>query len=310
MALILFDNTHRKSLFPFSATKAVAALRFGILTMQERWEHLSKQKVYLFTKDYLLPLYSSPPAGMHIWIDASIIPTHELCEKILSLSPHKALTDSKNLVAVKTGIAPNNFLENDFVNDAIQLQNIKRLEHPWQIFQWNDAMIQFDFQLLTKHRISSSINKTNTLIQPENIFIEEGAEINCSVINAQNGSVYIGKNAIIMEGCTLRGPLAICENATIKMGTKVYGATTIGKNAVAGGEIKNSVLQDYSNKAHHGYLGDSVIGEWCNLGAGTTNSNVKNNAGTVTMWSEAQQAFLPVAQKCGMLMGDYSKNSY
>ena len=184
---------------------------------------------------------------------------------------------------------------------------VKIIARPWDIFKHNDWALRKDFELLTVGRQSQLIPSSNRTIAAENIFIEEGAIVEHSTLNASTGPIYIGKNAEVMEGCTIRGPFALCEGAVLKMGTKVYGATTIGSYCVAAGEIKNSVMFGYSNKAHDGYLGDSVIGEWCNLGAGTTNSNVKNTAGLVKIWSPVQQEFVPAGNKCGLLMGDYSR---
>ena len=183
----------------------------------------------------------------------------------------------------------------------------KLLQFPWHIFQLNDWAIKKDFELLTKGVQAQKIASGNTVIAPENIFIEEGAEVACSVINATAGPVYIGKNATVMEGCLIRGPFALCEGATLKMGAKVYGATTIGPYCIAGGEIKNSILFGYSNKAHDGYLGDSVVGEWCNLGAGTTNSNLKNTASEVMCWNNSTREYTGVGLKAGLMMGDYSR---
>ncbi len=175
------------------------------------------------------------------------------------------------------------------------------------IIQVNDWAIRQDFEMITKGRHSQIISSTNKTIHPENIFLEEGAKVEHSIINASNGPVYIGKNAEVMEGCMIRGPFALGEGAVIKMGTKIYGAVSIGPYSMAGGEIKNSVIFGHSNKAHDGYLGDSVIGEWCNLGAGTSNSNVKNTAGDVKLWDNATQTFQSAGIKCGLMMGDYSR---
>lgn len=184
---------------------------------------------------------------------------------------------------------------------------VRIIEYPWDIFKHNDWALRKDFELITKGRKSQPISSSNRTTAPENIFIEEGAVVEHSILNASTGPVYIGKNAEVMEGCTIRGAFALCEGAVLKMGSKVYGATTIGPYCVAAGEIKNSVMFGYSNKAHDGYLGDSVVGEWCNLGAGTTNSNVKNTAGVVNVWSQQAKAYLPAGPKCGLLMGDYSR---
>ena len=192
------------------------------------------------------------------------------------------------------------------VSKAISVkEKIKALQYPWEIFQWNGEAIVQDFELLTKKRKSQPVSKTNTLIKPSAVFVEKGAKIEYSFLNASDGPIYIGKNAEILEGCIIRGPFALGNNAVLKMGTKVYGATTVGPYCTAGGEIKNSVLFGYSNKAHDGYLGDSVIGEWCNLGAGTSNSNLKNNAGKIKVWTPSGQ--MEVGMKCGVMIGDYSR---
>lgn len=180
---------------------------------------------------------------------------------------------------------------------------------PWQIFLFNDEAIRLDFELICKGRHSQKISSTNSIISPDQVFVEEGAVVEHCIINASNGPVYIGRGTLIMEGTLIRGPVAICEGSVVKMGSRIYGGTTIGPNCIAGGEIKNSVMFGNSNKAHDGYLGDSVIGEWCNLGAGTSNSNVKNSAGDVKIWDAEQQAYVIVGKKCGLIMGDYSRCS-
>lgn len=179
--------------------------------------------------------------------------------------------------------------------------------HPWHIFQYNDLAIRNDVEWLTAGKISQPISGTNKISGAENIFLEQGARVEHCVLNATAGPIYFGKNAEAMEGCLIRGPFALCEGAILKMGTKVYGATTIGPYSVAGGEIKNTVISGYSNKGHDGYLGDSVIGEWCNLGAGTSNSNLKNNAGNVGVWNPHVSGYISAGTKCGLFMGDYSR---
>jgi UDP-N-acetylglucosamine diphosphorylase/glucosamine-1-phosphate N-acetyltransferase len=177
------------------------------------------------------------------------------------------------------------------------------------MFQWNKELIEFDFSLVTKGRISSDTNETVIVRKVSQVFIEENASLDHCILNASTGPIYIGKNATIMEGCTIRGPFSLGEGAVLKMGTRVYGATTIGPYCMGGGEIKNSILSGYSNKAHDGYLGDSVIGEWCNMGAGTSNSNLKNTGGIVNLWSYAAKNYLPAGNKCGVVMGDYSRTA-
>jgi UDP-N-acetylglucosamine diphosphorylase / glucose-1-phosphate thymidylyltransferase / UDP-N-acetylgalactosamine diphosphorylase / glucosamine-1-phosphate N-acetyltransferase / galactosamine-1-phosphate N-acetyltransferase len=190
-----------------------------------------------------------------------------------------------------------------------QPADILQITKPWHIFQYNDAAIRSDYQLITAGRQSAPLSPTNRVIAPQNIFIEEGAVVEHAIINAATGPVYIGKSAHVMEGCLIRGPFALGEGAVLKMGAKIYGATSIGPFCIAGGEIKNSVLFGYSNKAHDGYLGDSVIGEWCNLGAGTSNSNIKNTASAVKVWDNEAAQYTDVGIKCGLLMGDYSRSA-
>jgi len=211
--------------------------------------------------------------------------------------PSNLLPSQKNIASIKAGDELSSETDSYYIN------------YPWNIFEYNDWSIRQDFKLLTSGRTSQSIPASNHIIDPENVFLEEGAKVSFSIINAATGPVYIGRNAEIMEGCVVRGPLALCEGAVLKLGTKVYGATTLGPYCTGGGEIKNSVFFGYTNKAHDGYLGDSVIGEWCNLGAGTTNSNLKNNAGEVAVWNQHTQSTISAGQKCGLLMGDYCRSS-
>lgn len=186
-------------------------------------------------------------------------------------------------------------------------QDDLQFHYPWHIFMHNAKAIHFDFDMITQGRTSAKIDASNSCVHPDNIFIEAGAKVHHSFLNATDGPIYIGKDAEVMEGCMIRGPFALCDHAVLKMGTKVYGGTTIGPYSVAGGEIKNSVFFGLSNKAHDGYLGDSVIGEWCNIGAGTSNSNVKNNASMVKVWSKSDHDYVEVGMKCGLMLGDYSR---
>lgn len=189
------------------------------------------------------------------------------------------------------------------------LSMARRIRYPWHLFNFNAEALRSDFSLLTAGRISQPIPPSVQTIAPENIFIEEGARLGFCVLNAAAGPIYIGRDAEIMEGALIRGPFACCEGSTVKMGTKIYGATTLGPHCVAGGEIKNAIFFGYSNKGHDGYLGDAVIGEWCNLGAGTSASNVKNNAGEIKVCHPASGAYLSAGTKCGLLMGDYSRTA-
>ena len=271
MKILLDDISIRNALYPFTATRSVVDVRIGILTIREKWE--------LIYPDFIVlsEMQDDNVIKEAIKIPANIIPSKKLINRIL---------DTGNITPPPDVIA---------------------IDHPWQIFELNSDEIKSDFELITKGKVSNSLSKSNNAISPENIFIEEGAIIEHCILNASKGFIYVGKNVEVMEGSMLRGPIALCEGSVVKMGTKIYGATTIGPNCTVGGEIKNSILLGYSNKAHDGYLGDSVIGEWCNLGAGTSNSNLKNTAGAVSIWDKASDKYILAGMKCGLLMGDYTR---
>ncbi|MEX6688281.1 putative sugar nucleotidyl transferase [Danxiaibacter flavus] len=308
MPIVLFDGNAHKGLLPLTYTRSVAGIRMGAFTMQERWERITGEKIYVQTEGYLSALYEAVPDRNNLFIDAAVLPDAAFVELALSLNTGNYLSDqSGQIIAIKHYGTSINAVKPD--GHAIQSLAIKRIEHPWNIFQWNGEMIAFDFALLTKGRKSATVSPTNHLIKAENIFIEEGAVVECSVLNASEGPIYIGKDALVMEGSLIRGPFALGENAVLKMGSKIYGASTVGPHCVAGGEIKNAVMHSYSNKAHDGYLGDSVIGAWCNMGAGTSNSNVKNNASAIKMPSQTNDSFLNAGLKCGVIMGDYTRTA-
>jgi UDP-N-acetylglucosamine diphosphorylase / glucose-1-phosphate thymidylyltransferase / UDP-N-acetylgalactosamine diphosphorylase / glucosamine-1-phosphate N-acetyltransferase / galactosamine-1-phosphate N-acetyltransferase len=312
MAIILFDNIQRNRLWPLTQTKAVAALRMGILTMVERWELLTGMQVFVHTEDYLQNLYGYPDAGEHIWIDASVIPDRALVDVVKSLDRNDCWADENGLIIGKTALS---FEEFDTAQSLQYFENIHdhatadRIRYPWEMIHWNDRMLRFDFDVLTHGKTSAAISSTNRCIHPEHIFIESGAVVEYAILNASTGPIYIGKHATIMEGTAIRGPFALGDHSVLKMNSRIYGATTLGPYCMGGGEIKNSIMSGYSNKAHDGYMGDAVIGEWCNWGAGTSNSNLKNTAGIVKVWSEADQTYLPAGYKCGVIMGDYSRTS-
>lgn len=312
MPIILFDNQKRNRLFPLTRTRALASLRMGILTMAERWEKLTGMQVFIHTDNYLQNLYGYANAGEHIWIDAAVIPDASLVDCVHSIESNACWADEQGLIMGKTPLPFEDF-------DAAQSlqyfevihdhRTVQRITDPWQLIQGNDALLRFDFALVTRGRTSAPLAATNRSIQPENIFIEPGAVVEHAILNASTGPIYIGSHATIMEGSAIRGPFSMGEQAVVKMNSRVYGATTLGPYCMGGGEIKNSIMMGYSNKAHDGYMGDSVIGEWCNWGAGTTNSNVKNTAGIVKVWSEAEKEYLAAGQKCGVIMGDYSRTA-
>jgi len=300
MAIILFDNVNRYQLYPLTATRAVADLRFGILTIKERWECITGLPVFVQTETYLQPLYEAIPEGVHLWVDAAVLTDEKLIASVLALKDGEALQDEKGIISVN-GTSSSSF------DKSITIGSVKRIEYPWNLFQWNDSMLRKDFELLTKDRSSQPISHTNSIYSEGEIFLEEGASVEYAVLNAKSGPIYIGKNAEIWETAVIRGPFAIGNNSVIKAGGKMYGATTIGPWCVAGGEIKNAIMMGYSNKAHDGYLGDSVIGHWCNFGAGSSNSNVKNTGGDVFMQDTVSNQKVNAGLKCGVIMGDYSR---
>ena len=310
MNLILFDGNRRNHLLPLTFTRPVADIRIGILTIREKWEKYFGNSSTL-TEEYLSAKFTVTYAADNILINSSVCPDEDLVKKIKELKTGEALSTENTLIAValpkhkaetfKEGDT-DCFVKHSYTAKLLQVNNL------WDIFQKNAEAIEADFKLLTKGRKSAKISSTNTLINAENIFIEEGAKVEASVINASAGSVYIAKDAEVMEGSLVRGPFALCEHSTLKMGAKIYGATTIGPHSKVGGEVNNSVIFGYSNKAHDGFLGNAVIGEWCNLGADSNNSNLKNNYAEVKLWNYAENTFVSTgSQFCGLIMGDHSK---
>jgi UDP-N-acetylglucosamine diphosphorylase / glucose-1-phosphate thymidylyltransferase / UDP-N-acetylgalactosamine diphosphorylase / glucosamine-1-phosphate N-acetyltransferase / galactosamine-1-phosphate N-acetyltransferase len=312
MNIVLFDTPKRANLFPLTLNRAVADIRLGIFTIKERWEKIANRKVFILTDPIIQPFYEIVPLGDCLFIDATIQPNEALATKIFTLGIGSCIIEDEVVISgrqVINELPPINAIAGLF-KDIQKGEGQKKLTSSWDIFKYNHEYILFDFALV-KQRDNFGINVCNStvLINPSGIFIEEGAKVDCSILNASTGPIYIGKNATIMEGSLVRGPFVLCEGAVVKMGTKVYGATTVGPFSVIGGEVKNSVFFGYSNKGHDGYIGDSVIGEWCNLGAGTSNSNLKNTAGDVKAWNYSKQDFVSVGTKCGVIIGDYSRTS-
>lgn len=304
-----------ENLHPFTLTRQIQDIRVGILTIREKWERMTGLPSYDKKEDDYKDLERSVNIdeaigeGVCFMIHGNVLPSRRLVKAVMKLKDGEfTATPSGNGVVYR--ITKNEIIDRYKikVGQAVTLKEpVKQIQYPWDIFQLNDWAIRQDFELLTRGRKSQSISKTNRVIKPGQVFIEKGVRVEHCIINAATGPVYIGKNAEVMEGCIIRGPFAMGEAGCLKMGAKVYGATTLGPYCVAGGEIKNSVLFGCSNKAHDGYLGDSVIGEWCNLGAGTTNSNMKNNASDVRIWTP--QGEMNAGKKCGMLMGDFCRTA-
>jgi UDP-N-acetylglucosamine diphosphorylase/glucosamine-1-phosphate N-acetyltransferase len=307
MNYILFDGDVRKSLLPFTYTKPVADIRIGILTIREKWEkHLSLTTTTL-TEEYLEEKYPMVEMEENILLNSSFCPTNSLVEQVKKLSKNEAIFKGEDVIAFFTSDSQeevnfDEYKQIEFEEELIQIKNT------WDIFSLNSKAIQQDFDLITEGKTSQPIPEGVQCINKENIFIEEGAKLTFATLNATNGPIYIGKNALIMEGVVVRGALAMCENSVLKLGAKIYGATTIGPHCKVGGELNNSVLMGYSSKGHEGYLGNSVIGEWCNLGADTNNSNLKNNYAEVKLWDYETGRFAKTGlQFCGLMMGDHSK---
>jgi len=307
MNYILFDGPVRNQLLPFTFTRPVADIRVGILTIREKWEQYLKTTTTTVTEDYLSDKYPMVEMEENIMLNAAYLPNPELIDLVTSLKQNQAIFKDEDVIAFFTTEAEEDIDFDKF--DAIEFDNdILKIEHTWDIFSKNGEAIQQDFDLLTKERTSQPIPSSNNVIAPENIFIEEGAKLEFTTLNASSGPIYIGKHAEIMEGSIIRGPLALCDNATIKLGAKIYGPTTVGPFSKVGGEVNNSVLFGYSNKGHDGFLGNSVLGEWCNLGADTNNSNLKNNYAEVRLWDYDAERFARTGlQFCGLMMGDHSK---
>jgi UDP-N-acetylglucosamine diphosphorylase/glucosamine-1-phosphate N-acetyltransferase len=314
--IILFDNENRDHLLPLTFTRPMAELRIGILTVREKWEKwLGGGTTSYITQDYLSEKYPIHIEEENLVINAGILPNANLVQKVKNLRVNQALLLNEELIAARLdGIKFEQLMNDEEIEDLegisldsaeTQLLSIERL---WDFLKNNDAALRNDFELLTKGRFSRPISSTNRTIGAENIFLEEGVKMECCILNATDGPIYIGKNAEIMEGSMLRGPISIGADAIVKMGAKIYGATTIGPGCRAGGEIARSILFSNSNKGHDGFLGDAVLGEWCNLGADTNNSNLKNNYAEVKLWSHVSRKFEPTGmQFCGLIMGDHSK---
>ncbi|MBV7268629.1 GlmU family protein [Winogradskyella luteola] len=307
MNYILFDGPYRNNLLPFTYTRPVADIRVGILTIRQKWESYLEYTSTTVTEDYLSDKFPMVEMEENIMINASFLPNLELVTLIKNLKHNQALFRGEDVIAffAKEGEEVNDFLS----FDAIEFEsNVLTIEHTWDIFSKNGDAIKDDFLLITKDRKSEPIPATINTINPEHIFIEKGATLNFATLNASFGPIYIGRDAEIMEGSVVRGPLALCNNATLKLGTKIYGPTTVGPHSKVGGEVNNSVLFGYSNKGHDGFLGNSVLGEWCNLGADTNNSNLKNNYAEVRLWDYQTGGFAKTGlQFCGLMMGDHSK---
>ena len=308
MNYILYDGTVRESLLPFTFTRPVADIRIGILTIREKWEKYLNTTTTTVTEDYLSDKYPMVELEENVLINASFLPNAELVKMVESLQQYEAIFYREEVIAFFS-------LENQEVDfseykSIAYSGEVMRVENTWDIFSKNAQALQADYDLLTEGRVSAPVSSTNNVINPDNIFLEEGASVEYSILNATEGPIYIGKDAEVWEGSLIRGAFALCNNAVVKMGAKIYGATTVGPFGKVCGEISNSVIFGYSSKGHEGYLGNAVLGEWCNIGADSNNSNLKNNYAKVRLWNYASEKFEQTGlQFCGLMMGDHSKTA-
>ena len=274
MNIILFDNETRDQLLPLTFTRPVCELRVGILKISEKWAQWFPGKISYITQDYLAEKYQIDYGTENYVINGSVLPSAQLVQLMKEMDFNQAYLKNDELIVAKLDESQFERLIHD--EDITEIKGFdiedtqyQKINYPWDLFAINDQAIKDDFELLTKGRFSAPIPQSNQVIGKEYIFIEPGATVECAILNASKGPIYIGSDALVMEGSMLRGPIAICQNSVIKMGAKIYGPTTLGTYTKLGGEVNHTVIQGYSNKGHEGYLGNAVIGEWCNFGADT-----------------------------------------
>jgi len=307
MNFILFDGSTRNNLLPLTYTKPVADIRIGILTIREKWEKWLNFTTTTLTEEYLEDKFPMVEMEENIMINASFLPTEKLVNLVKDLRQDQAIIKDDEIIAFFTRDTQE---EIDF--DTYKIirfnEDVIQIKHNWDIFSYNGEAIKADFKLITEGRKSAPIPGSVYCKNKDQIFLEEDVEIEIGVLNASGGPIYIGKHAQVMEGSMIRGPFAMGEHSVVKMGTKVYGPTTLGPKSKIGGEVNNVILSGYCSKGHEGYLGNAVIGEWCNIGADTNNSNLKNNYAEVKMWEYEEERFVKTGlQFCGLIMGDHSK---
>lgn len=307
MNYILFDGAVRNQLLPFTFTRPVADIRIGILTIREKWEKFLGSTTTTVTEEYLSDKFPMVELEQNVLINASFCPSENLVLLIKNLQENQAIFYNDEPLAFYA----NEDQEIDF--DAFTVtqytdDDVLRIENTWDIFEKNHQAIKRDYDVLTQGRTSEAIPQTTIAFNPEHIFIEKGAKVMCASLNATDGPIYIGEDTVLMEGASIQGPFALCEHSSVKMGAKIYGGTTIGPHCKVAGEVANSVMMGYSNKGHDGYMGNSVLGHWCNLGADTNTSNLKNNYAQVRLWDYDTEKFAKTGtQFCGLMMGDHSK---
>lgn len=310
MAIILFDDNSHQTLLPITYTRPVADLRIGILTIAEKWARYFDLACSFHTRNYLQAKFPLQIEERNLFINGSVCPYEELCHAIQNLRDSEALVKDSLLLAVKLNQQDaKEFNAEDFskYKTVDYTGDFTAIKYPEDLFKKNDAELRKDFKLLTAGRTSATISSTNVIIGND-FFAEEGAIAECSTFNTTNGPIYLGKHSEVWEGTHIRGSFALCEHSQVKMGAKIYGATTVGPYSRVGGEISNAVIWGYSSKGHDGFLGNSVMGEWCNIGADSNNSNLKNNYAEVKLWDYPSKHFRKTGlQFCGLIMGDHAK---
>ena len=310
MQLVFSDAQFWEDFLPLTFTRPVAEMRCGILTFSERWQKLLEtSEISYLTEDFLQEKFPKPEKKESLFIVPNFLPNENVLNQIKDLKLGEALVYENELLAAKVDM--DNFSLNQIEKMTDIHEELLLFKQPTDLFSFNEKAIDFDFELLTKGRASQELSATNGFLgNAEDLFIEEGATIEFSTLNTKTGKIYIGKNAEVMEGCNLRGPIALCEDSKFNLGAKIYGATTIGPHCKVGGEVNNIVIFGYSNKGHDGFVGNSVIGEWCNLGADTNSSNLKNNYASVKLWNYRTKRFVDTGlQFAGLIMGDHSKTA-
>lgn len=310
MQLVFSDAQYWEDFLPLTFTRPIAEMRVGILTFSERWKKLLDiDEVYYITEDFLQEKYNKPKAGQSLFIVPNFLPSEDILAQIKELKPGEALVYEDELLVANINIE--NFSLNQINKMTDITEELLFFKSPTDLFTYNEKAIDFDFELVTRGRVSQELSSScGFLGNPKDLFIEEDASVELANLNCKTGKIYIGKNAEVMEGCNLRGPIALCEESKFNLGAKVYGATTVGPHSKVGGEVNNIVIFGYSNKGHDGFVGNSVIGEWCNLGADTNSSNLKNNYASVKLWNYKAKRFIDTGlQFCGLIMGDHSKTA-
>ena len=308
--IILFDDTDvRRQLLPLTYTRPTALLRIGITTIEEKWRSLlGASSMSYLTVPYLKEKYRLKARRTNLLIAGHVVPTAELAKQVAALADGEALMAGEDLIAFNGSARDFDARHYSKVVYPIDSKPLIIKQLP-DLFLHNDEVLKQDFERLTAGRQSEPLSATNTVIgDPSLVFLEKGTVVEGAILNVKNGPIYVGEDAEIMEGACIRGSLAMCPHSLVRMGAKVYGATTLGPHCKIGGEVENSIMIGYSNKAHDGFLGDAVLGEWCNIGGGTTASNLKNDYSEIKLWNYQAMRFVRTGlQFCGLFMGDHSK---